>query len=83
MPNGEIVEYTPLSAKDWEGVEPIYETLSSWKENTFRITDVNNLPQNCINYIKRIEEVTGVPIDILSTGPDRVETMILRDPFTA
>ena len=81
MPNGEIVEYTPLAAKDWEGVEPIYETLSSWKENTVRITDVNKLPQNCINYIKRIEEVTGVPIDILSTGPDRVETMILRDPF--
>ncbi|VEH67396.1 adenylosuccinate synthase [Rodentibacter pneumotropicus] len=42
---------------------------------------MNQLPQNCLNYIKRIEEVTGVPVDILSTGPDRVETMILRDPF--
>ena len=83
MPNGEIVEYAPLAAKDWEGVEPIYETLPGWKENTFRVTDVNKLPQNCINYIKRIEEVTGVPIDIISTGPDRVETMILRDPFAA
>ena len=81
MPNGEIVEYAPLAAKDWEGVEPIYETLPGWKENTFRVTDVNKLPQKCITYIKCIEEVTGVPIDILSTGPDRVETMILRDPF--
>ena len=83
MPNGEIVEYAPLAAKDWEGVEPIYETLPGWKENTFGVTDVNKLPQTCRDYIKRIEEVTGVPVDIRSTGPDRVQTMILRDPFTA
>ncbi|AZI13815.1 adenylosuccinate synthase [Avibacterium paragallinarum] len=83
MPNGEIAEFAPLAAKDWEGVEPIYETLPSWKESTFGVTDVNKLPENTRNYIKRIEEVTGVPVDILSTGPDRVETMILRDPFAA
>ena len=83
MPNGEIVEYAPLAAKDWEGVEPIYETLPGWKENTFGVTDVNKLPQTCRDYIKRIQEVTGVPIAILSTGPDRVQTMNLRDPFVA
>ncbi|OOR99646.1 adenylosuccinate synthase [Canicola haemoglobinophilus] len=83
MPNGEIAEFAPLAAKDWEGVEPIYETLPGWKENTFGVTDVNKLPENTRNYIKRIEEVTGVPVAILSTGPDRVETMILTDPFTA
>ena len=83
MPNGEIVEYAPLAAKDWEGVEPIYETLPGWKEDTFGVTDVNKLPQTCRDYIKRIEEVTGVPVAILSTGPDRVQTMILRDPFAA
>ncbi|KAA6209578.1 adenylosuccinate synthase [Avibacterium paragallinarum] len=83
MPNGEIAEFAPLAAKDWEGVEPIYETLPGWKESTFGVTDVNKLPENTRNYIKRIEEVTGVPVDILSTGPDRVETMILRDPFAA
>ncbi|CDF98702.1 adenylosuccinate synthase [Avibacterium paragallinarum] len=83
MPNGEIAEFAPLAAKDWEGVEPIYETLLGWKESTFGVTDVNKLPENTRNYIKRIEEVTGVPVDILSTGPDRVETMILRDPFAA
>ncbi|SUB32584.1 adenylosuccinate synthase [[Pasteurella] mairii] len=83
MPNGDVVEYAPLAAKDWEGVEPIYETMPGWKENTFGVTDVNQLPLNCRNYIKRIEEVTGVPVDILSTGPDRVETMILKDPFAA
>ena len=83
MPNGEIVEYSPLAAKDWEGVEPIYETLPGWSENTFGITHLDQLPQAAINYIKRIEEVLGVPVDILSTGPDRVQTMILRDPFGA
>ena len=81
MPNGDIVEYAPLAAKDWEGVEPIYETMPGWKENTFGVTDVNQLPQTCRDYVKRIEEVTGVPIAILSTGPDRVQTMILQDPF--
>ncbi|HGO5853796.1 TPA: adenylosuccinate synthase [Mannheimia haemolytica] len=81
MPNGKIVEYAPLAAKDWEGVEPIYETMPGWSENTFRVTKREDLPQAALDYIKRIEELVGVPVDILSTGPDRVETMILRDPF--
>ncbi|MBS9783247.1 MAG: adenylosuccinate synthase [Pasteurella sp.] len=81
MPNGDVVEYAPLAAKDWEGVEPIYETMPGWDENTFGVTNRDELPQAAINYIKRIEEVVGVPIAILSTGPDRVETMIFDDPF--
>jgi len=44
---------------------------------------VEGLPQAARDYIKRVEEVTGVPVDIISTGPDRSETMILRDPFDA
>ena len=83
LPNGEVVEYAPLAAKDWEGVEPIYETLPGWSENTFRVTKREELPQAALDYIKRIEELVGVPVDILSTGPDRVATMILRDPFAA
>ena len=83
MPNGEIIEYAPLAAKDWEGVEPIYETMPGWSESTFRVTKHEALPQAALDYIKRIEELVGVPVDILSTGPDRVETMILRDPFAA
>ena len=83
MPNGNIVEYAPLAAKDWDGIEPIYESMPGWKENTFGVTDVNQLPQNCRNYIKRIEEVMGIPIAILSTGTDRVQTMILQDPFAS
>ncbi|MBE2898333.1 adenylosuccinate synthase [Pasteurellaceae bacterium TAE3-ERU1] len=83
MPNGDVVEYAPTAAENWENVEPIYETLPGWQENTFGVTDINQLPDTARAYIKRIEEVTGVPIAILSTGPDRVQTMILDDPFAA
>ncbi|MEI7186618.1 adenylosuccinate synthase [Dickeya dianthicola] len=83
MPNGSEVDVTPLAAEGWEGIEPIYETLPGWSESTFGVKEYSKLPQAALNYIKRIEEVTGVPVDIISTGPDREETMILRDPFDA
>ncbi|MGK2960392.1 MAG: adenylosuccinate synthase [Candidatus Malihini olakiniferum] len=83
MPNGNKVDVTPLVAENWEGIEPIYETLPGWTESTFEVKDHSKLPQAALNYIKRVEEVTGVPVDIISTGPDRSETMILRDPFDA
>ncbi|MGK2888273.1 MAG: adenylosuccinate synthase, partial [Candidatus Malihini olakiniferum] len=83
MPNGEEVDVTPLAAEDWEGIEPIYETLQGWTESTFGVKDHSKLPQAALHYIKHVEEVTGVPVDIISTGPDRSETMILRDPFDA
>lgn len=81
MPDGRVVETTPMAAEGWEGIEPIYETLPGWSETTFGVTEYAKLPQAALNYIKRVEEVTGVPVDIISTGPDRSETIILRDPF--
>ncbi|MEQ9844365.1 adenylosuccinate synthase [Pectobacterium brasiliense] len=83
LPNGTEVDTTPLAAEGWEGLEPIYETMPGWSESTFGVKDHSKLPQAALNYIKRIEEITGVPIDIISTGPDRSETMVLRDPFDA
>ncbi|KFX05144.1 adenylosuccinate synthetase [Pectobacterium betavasculorum] len=83
LPNGTEVDTTPLAAEGWEGLEPIYETMPGWSESTFGVKEHSKLPQAALNYIKRIEEVTGVPIDIISTGPDRSETMVLRDPFDA
>ncbi|PWC15599.1 adenylosuccinate synthase [Brenneria roseae subsp. americana] len=83
MPDGSEVDTTPLAAEGWEGIEPIYETLPGWSESTFGVQDHSKLPQAALNYIKRVEEVTGVPVDIISTGPERSETMILRDPFDA
>ncbi|SLM64719.1 MULTISPECIES: adenylosuccinate synthase [Dickeya] len=81
MPDGSEVDVTPLAADGWEGIEPIYEAMPGWSESTFGVKEYAKLPQAALNYIKRIEEVTGVPVDIISTGPDREETMILRDPF--
>ena len=81
MPNGNIVEYAPLAAKDWEGVEPIYETMPGWSESTFGVKEYDKLPENAKAYLKRIEEVCGAPVAIVSTGPDREETIVLHHPF--
>ncbi|WP_337236659.1 adenylosuccinate synthase [Proteus faecis] len=83
LPNGEVIDTTPLAADDWEGIEPIYEAMPGWNESTFGVKDRAQLPQAALNYIKRVEELTGVPVDIVSTGPDRSETIILRHPFDA
>jgi adenylosuccinate synthase len=83
MPDGREMTTTPLAAEGWEGIEPIYESMPGWSETTFGVKDYSKLPQAALNYIKRIEELTDVPVDIISTGPDRSETMILRDPFDA
>lgn len=72
MPDGREVTTTPLAADDWKGVEPIYETMPGWSESTFGVKDRSGLPQATLNYIKRIEELTGVPIDIISTGLLRI-----------
>ncbi|SMB50016.1 adenylosuccinate synthetase [Serratia proteamaculans] len=83
MPDGREMTTTPLAAEGWEGIEPIYESMPGWSDITFGVKEHSKLPQAALNYIKRIEELTGVPVDIISTGPDRSETMILRDPFDA
>ncbi|WP_159567363.1 adenylosuccinate synthase [Budvicia diplopodorum] len=83
MPDGRVVETTPLDADAWEGIVPVYESLPGWSESTFGVKEFDKLPRAARDYIKRFEELTGVPVDIVSTGPDRTETMILRDPFDA
>lgn len=79
--DGRIVDTAPASADEWEKLIPVYETLPGWQSTTFGIKDYNALPGNAKKYIKRIEELTGVSIAIISTGPDRMETMILSDPY--
>lgn len=71
----------PVHADDYEQLVPVYETLPGWQESTVGIKKLDQLPTNARHYIARIEKETGVPIDIISTGPDRVETIILRHPF--
>lgn len=81
--NGEHCDVPPLGIDEFSACEPIYEDLPGWQESTVGITEYDNLPDNAKAYLKRIEEVVGAPIDIISTGPDRVETIILKDPYTA
>ncbi|WOT04667.1 adenylosuccinate synthase [Shewanella youngdeokensis] len=81
-PDGTVATTTPLAAEGYEQVTPVLETLPGWSENTFGATSVDQLPPAAINYIKRLEELLETPIDIISTGPDRNETMILVNPFS-
>jgi adenylosuccinate synthase len=64
-------------------VKPVYEDLPGWQESTVGVNNVEGLPAAARAYIARIEEAVSAPIDIISTGPDRVETIVLQDPFTA
>lgn len=79
--NGETRDISPVGAEALEHCEPIYEELPGWKESTVGIKDYHALPDNAKRYLQRMEEVCGVPIDIISTGPDRDETIVLRHPF--
>lgn len=74
--NGEELSYWPMTLSELEHCEPIYEELPGWSESTFGITDMNDLPANAKSYISRVEELLGVKVDILSTGPDRKHTIL-------
>tara|TARA_B100001094_G_scaffold229999_1_gene224619 strand:+ start:13275 stop:14573 length:1299 start_codon:yes stop_codon:yes gene_type:complete len=80
-PDGQVVDVPPMAAEDYELVEPIYEYMPGWKETTFGLAEYDKLPQAAKAYVKRIEELLKTPVDIISTGPDRVETILLRHPF--
>ncbi len=69
------------AAEDCAKVIPAYEELPGWSESTFGAKTIDALPENAKAYIKRLEELTGAPVDIISTGPDRNETIILRHPL--
>ena len=57
--------------------------MQGWSESTVGVTNYDDLPDNAKKYIKRIEALIGCPVDIISTGPDREETIVLRDPYDA
>lgn len=79
--DGTVSNVAPMSADDYEKVTPVYETMPGWSDVTVGQTDQTKLPQAALNYIARIEEILEVPIHIISTGPDRVETIVLVNPF--
>lgn len=70
-------------SEDYELVKPQYMTVPGWTESTVGAQSLDQLPENALAYIKTLETLTEAPIDIVSTGPDRVETIVLRDPYSA
>ncbi|WP_024930009.1 adenylosuccinate synthase [Methylophilus sp. OH31] len=79
--DGKIVDMLPVGADDVARCEPIYETVPGWTETTFGAKTWDALPKNAQHYLKRLEAVCGVPIAIVSTGPERDETIVLQHPF--
>ncbi|MCX7219329.1 MAG: adenylosuccinate synthase [Burkholderiales bacterium] len=79
--DGKSVDIFPVGAEDAARCIPVYEEMPGWSESTVGAQSLDALPLNARNYIKRIEEMVGVPVDMVSTGPDRKETIVLRHPF--
>jgi adenylosuccinate synthase len=73
----------PVSLKGWGTCEPVYEQVPGWKTSTKDITRFENLPVNARRYLQRLEQVIGVPIDIISTGPERTHTIMRSNPFAS
>ena len=78
---GEVLAEPPLAVEGYAGLEPVYEELPGWSESTVGITDYAALPANARRYLERLQALVGVPIDVISTGPERDQTIVLRHPF--
>ncbi len=78
---GESIAHFPASAGDQAAVEPIYETLEGWDDSTAGARSWAELPATAIKYIRRIEELIDAPVALLSTSPEREDTILVRDPF--
>ncbi|MEH6401756.1 MAG: adenylosuccinate synthase [Sneathiella sp.] len=78
----ETLDYFPSNMKDQAAVEPIFETLEGWSDSTFGARSWDDLPASAVKYIRRIEELIEAPIALVSTSPERDDTILVRDPFS-
>jgi len=78
---GRVVKDFPASLKTLAGCKPIFETLPGWSEDISQIRKIEDLPENTRSYLKRIEELIETPIDIVSIGPGRDETIVIKNPY--
>lgn len=74
---GRVIDNFPVNVSDLALCEPIYEIMPGWKTSTFGVTQYDQLPENAKAYLKKIEALCGVPIEIISTGPERHQTIVL------
>ena len=78
---GEIYDYVPAGMTAQAALEPVYETAEGWRESTRGARSWADLPATAIKYIVRLEELIGAPVALLSTSPEREDTVLVRDPF--
>jgi adenylosuccinate synthase len=81
--DGREIDYLPASEHAQAQVEPIYETIAGWKEQTARARSWADLPAQAIKYVRRIEELIGCSAVVLSTSPEREDTILMQNPFEA
>jgi adenylosuccinate synthase len=81
--DGQALELLPIGADEVARCEPVFETLPGWTESTFGLKHWQDLPANAKHYLERLEQLCRTPIDIISTGPEREETILKRHPFLA
>ena len=79
--DGEPISGLPVIVDRFAECQPVYEDMPGWSESTVGATSEKELPGNARKYLARIEELVDVPIDIISTGPDRDQTVVKRHPF--
>ncbi len=81
--NGAALDHLPASTEQQVRVEPVYETLDGWSESTRGARTWADLPATTVKYVRRIEELIGAPVHLLSTSPERDDTIMMQDPFVA
>ena len=79
--HGETIDYFPADSAAQAAVTPLYEEMPGWSETTYGARSWAELPANAVKYIRRLEELTGIPVALLSTSPERDDTILVRDPF--
>ena len=80
--DGEEMMAPPTNPEDWERLEPVYQTFPGWQQTTRGITEFEELPATAQSYLRSVEELTGAPVHMVSTGPDRKENIIVRHPLS-
>lgn len=76
--DGEVLDYIPSDQEDVAKAKPVYKTFKGWKEDITKIQNKEDLPKECLDYINFIEEFTGVPVSMISVGPDRTNNIYVK-----
>ncbi len=79
--DGEVLDYLPTAADKQARATPVYETMKGWSDSTAGARSWNDLPGEAVKYVRRIEELIQCPVSMVSTSPEREDTILVTDPF--